>query len=150
MKKLSVLALCFIALSACNRDKKRVIAVIPKGNAHLFWQSVHAGAVSTSRETGVDIIWDGPASETDYTGQLKVVDAMINRRVDAICLAPIDSKAMTFESHLASGTHQRTATNCQACPRSNLSAIRPVRTNKYLTPRCSTPFVRFSAIRPHF
>ena len=71
-----------------------MIAVIPKGNAHLFWQSVHAGAVSTSRETGVEIIWNGPASETDYTGQLKVVDAMINRRVDAICLAPIDSKAM--------------------------------------------------------
>ncbi len=94
MKKLALVALCLLALSACNRDKKRTIAVIPKGNAHLFWQSVHAGAVSTSRETGVDIIWDGPASETDYTGQLKVVDAMINRRVDAICLAPIDSKAM--------------------------------------------------------
>ncbi len=94
MKKLLIIALSLIALSACNRDKKRTIAVIPKGNAHLFWQSVHAGAVSTSRETGVDIIWDGPASETDFTGQLKVVDAMINRRVDAICLAPIDSKAM--------------------------------------------------------
>lgn len=96
MKKLvvSALALSLLALPACNRDKKRVIAVIPKGNAHLFWQSVHAGAVSTSRETGIDIIWDGPASETDYTGQLKVVDAMINRRVDAIALAPIDSKAM--------------------------------------------------------
>lgn len=94
MKKLALIALSLLALSACNRDKKRVIAVIPKGNAHLFWQSVHAGAVSTSRETGVDIIWDGPASETDYTGQLKVVDAMINRRVDAICLAPIDNKAM--------------------------------------------------------
>src|SRR5580698_4724307 len=94
MKKLALIALSLLALSACNRDKKRTIAVIPKGNAHLFWQSVHAGAVSTSRETGVDIIWDGPASETDYTGQLKVVDAMINRRVDAICLATIDSKAM--------------------------------------------------------
>jgi ribose transport system substrate-binding protein len=96
MNKLAAfsLALSLVALSACNRDKKRVIAVIPKGNAHLFWQSVHAGAVSTSRETGVEIIWNGPASETDYTGQLKVVDAMINRRVDAICLAPIDSKAM--------------------------------------------------------
>jgi ribose transport system substrate-binding protein len=95
MKKLVVPALgLLLALSACNRDKKRVIAVIPKGNAHLFWQSVHAGAVAASRETGIDIIWDGPASETDYTGQLKVVDAMINRRVDAIALAPIDSKAM--------------------------------------------------------
>jgi ribose transport system substrate-binding protein len=94
MKKLCVIALSLVALSACNRDKKKVIAVIPKGNAHLFWQSVHAGAVATSRESGVEIIWNGPASETDYTGQLKVVDAMINRRVDAIVLAPIDSKAM--------------------------------------------------------
>jgi ribose transport system substrate-binding protein len=94
MRKLAFLTLALLALAACNRDKKKVIAVIPKGNAHLFWQSVHAGAVATSRETGVDIIWNGPASETDYTGQLKVVDAMINRRVDAIALAPIDSKAM--------------------------------------------------------
>jgi ribose transport system substrate-binding protein len=94
MNKIAAFALCLIALSACNRDKKRVIAVIPKGNAHLFWQSVHAGAVAASRESGIEIIWDGPASETDYTGQLKVVDAMINRRVDAIALAPIDSKAM--------------------------------------------------------
>jgi ribose transport system substrate-binding protein len=94
MKKLCVIVLALAALSACNRDKKKVIAVIPKGNAHLFWQSVHAGAVATSRESGVEIIWNGPASETDYTGQLKVVDAMINRRVDAIVLAPIDSKAM--------------------------------------------------------
>jgi ribose transport system substrate-binding protein len=94
MKKLCVIALSLVALSACNRDKKKVIAVIPKGNAHLFWQSVHAGAVATSRESGVEIIWNGPASETDFTGQLKVVDAMINRRVDAIVLAPIDSKAM--------------------------------------------------------
>ncbi len=94
MKKLVVVTFCLLALSACNREKKRVIAVIPKGNAHLFWQSVHAGAVAASRESGIEIIWDGPASETDYTGQLKVVDAMINRRVDAIALAPIDSKAM--------------------------------------------------------
>jgi ribose transport system substrate-binding protein len=91
------LALPLLALAitaACNRDHKKVIAVIPKGNAHLFWQSVHAGAVAASRDSGVDIIWNGPAAETDYTGQLKVVDAMINRRVDAIALAPIDRKAM--------------------------------------------------------
>src|SRR3984957_11105401 len=97
MTKLAGLVACLGVLctsTACNREKKRVVAVIPKGNAHLFWQSVHAGAVSASRESGTEIIWDGPASETDYTGQLKVVDAMINRRVDAICLAPIDSKAM--------------------------------------------------------
>jgi ribose transport system substrate-binding protein len=82
------------SLCACNRDNKKVIAVIPKGRAHLFWQSVHAGAVKAARETGVEIIWNGPASETDFNGQLQIVDAMINRHVDAIALAPIDRKVL--------------------------------------------------------
>ncbi|MCC6293622.1 MAG: substrate-binding domain-containing protein [Bryobacterales bacterium] len=80
--------------SACNREHKRTIAVIPKGRAHMFWQSVHAGAVSTAQPAGVEIIWNGPTSETDFTGQIQIVEAMINRRVDAICLAPIDKTAM--------------------------------------------------------
>jgi len=88
--------LCLLLLLApgCTRQQRRRLAVIPKGRAHLFWQSVHAGAVAASRETGVEIIWNGPASETDYTGQLQIVEAMINQRVDAIVLAPIDKTAM--------------------------------------------------------
>jgi ribose transport system substrate-binding protein len=81
-------------ISGCNREHKRVIAVIPKGNADLFWQSVHAGAVKAGRETGVDVVWNGPASEADYTVQLQIVDAMINRHVDAIALAPTDRQAL--------------------------------------------------------
>jgi len=78
----------------CNREHKRVIAVIPKGNSHLFWQSIHAGAVKAAREKGVDLIWNGPAGETDSSEQIKIVDAMISRRVDAIALAPIDRMAL--------------------------------------------------------
>ena len=78
----------------CNRDHKRVIAVIPKGSAHLFWQSVHAGAMKAAREANVEVIWNGPASETDSPEQIKIVEAMINRRVDAIALAPIDRVAL--------------------------------------------------------
>jgi ribose transport system substrate-binding protein len=83
-----------LLLDACGGEKKRVIGVIPKGRAHLFWQSVQAGAVAASRESNVDISWNGPATETDFNGQLQIVDSMINRRVDAICLAPIDKKVM--------------------------------------------------------
>ena len=90
----SGLLLAGLLITGCNREHKRVIAVIPKGSAHLFWQSVHAGAVKAAREKGVDIVWNGPATETDYGGQLQIVDAMINRHVDAIALAPIDRKAM--------------------------------------------------------
>jgi ribose transport system substrate-binding protein len=83
-----------LLLASCNRDHKKVIAVIPKGNADLFWQSVHAGAVKAGRETGVEILWNGPANESDYTAQLQIVEAMINKHVDAIALAPSDRQAM--------------------------------------------------------
>ena len=80
--------------AACGRNHKRLIAVIPKGSAHLFWQSVHAGAIKCARENNAEVTWNGPATEVDYTAQLQIIDAMINRRVDAIALAPIDKKAM--------------------------------------------------------
>ncbi|HET8548802.1 MAG TPA: substrate-binding domain-containing protein [Bryobacteraceae bacterium] len=83
-----------LAAAGCNRNRKRVIAVIPKGRSHIFWQSVHAGAVKAAQETGVEIIWNGPSTETDFNGQLQIADAMINRHVDAIVLAPIDRTAM--------------------------------------------------------
>ncbi len=86
--------LAFAALSSCAGDKKRIIGVVPKGRAHLFWQSVQAGAIAAAQESAVEISWNGPATETDFNGQLQIVDSMINRRVDAICLAPIDKKAM--------------------------------------------------------
>jgi ribose transport system substrate-binding protein len=87
------IVLCLV-LPGCRRDTRKCIAVIPEGQAHLFWQSVHAGAISAARDSGVKIIWNGPPNETDFTVQLRIVDAMINQRVDAICLAPIDKTVM--------------------------------------------------------
>lgn len=91
-----LLALPALLLSgtACNRNNKKVIGVIPKGRAHLFWQSVHAGAASAAKEENVEIQWNGPPSETDIATQLGIVETMINRQVDAIALAPIDNKAL--------------------------------------------------------
>ena len=33
--------------------------MIPKGRSHVFWKSVHAGAVKASREHNVEIAWNG-------------------------------------------------------------------------------------------
>jgi ribose transport system substrate-binding protein len=88
------LLVALLALTACHRDTRKRIAVIPKGQAHLFWQSVHAGAVAAARENNVEILWNGPPTEIDLAPQLQIVDSMITRRVDAICLAPIDRTAM--------------------------------------------------------
>lgn len=68
--------------------------MVPQGRSHMFWQSVHAGAEAAAQETGVEVLWNGPASETDYNGQLQIVESMINRRVDAIAVSPNDRKSM--------------------------------------------------------
>jgi ribose transport system substrate-binding protein len=88
-----VLFTLLVAVTACNRQQKRIIGVVPQGQSHLFWQSIHAGAVAAGRETGVEILWNGPANERDFNGQLKIVDSMINRHVDAIALSPSDKSA---------------------------------------------------------
>ena len=80
--------------ASCGRTGKKTIGVIPKGSAHQFWQSVHAGAVKASRELNVDIVWNGPPQETDFNQQIQIIDSMINRGVDGIVLAPIDKKSM--------------------------------------------------------
>lgn len=92
-----VVAIGCVASSACKRPEgggKRVIAVIPKGVSHFFWQSVHAGAEAAGRELGVEIIWKGPAQETDYAGQINIVEDAITRRVDGIVLAPAHGDAL--------------------------------------------------------
>ena len=38
-------------------------------------------------------MWEGPPNETDIATEVQIVETMINRRVDAICLAPSDKSA---------------------------------------------------------
>ena len=83
-----------LVVSGCGRQSQKVIGMIPQGRSHLFWQSIHAGGVAAARESGVEVAWNAPTSETDYSGQLQVMEAMINRRVDAIAVSPIDKKIM--------------------------------------------------------
>src|SRR5260370_21997865 len=87
--------LLFLA-PACRRQSsgKRVIAVIPKGTSHFFWQSVHAGAETAAKESGVEIMWKGPEHEIDYAAQINIVEDAINRRVDGIVLAPTHTDAL--------------------------------------------------------
>ncbi len=83
----------FTLTTSCNRQHVTTIAVIPKASADLFWQSVHAGAVKASLDNHIKIVWDGPPNETDIATGMQIVETMVNRRVDAIALAPSDRSA---------------------------------------------------------
>ena len=94
-----VLAVLLLSVTfvGCNRNDgtgKKVIAVIPKGVSHFFWKSVEAGARAAGRDFDVDIRWKGPAQETDYTGQINIVEDAIATRVDGIVLAPSHGDAL--------------------------------------------------------
>jgi ribose transport system substrate-binding protein len=88
------LLLAALAWSGCQRSAQRVIAVVPKGTAHVFWQTVHAGAAAAGRDLGIAIEWNGPALETDYSKQIEIVENFLTRRVDGILLAPQERKAL--------------------------------------------------------
>jgi len=82
------------------------IAVIPKGTTHEYWKAINAGAVKAQRElsTGgrkIDLIWKGPLREDDRDQQIQVVENFMARRVSAIVLAPLDSRALVRPVHNA-------------------------------------------------
>ncbi len=71
------------------------IAVIPKGTTHEFWKSVHFGAQKAAEEFGdVEVIYKGPQLESDRDLQISLVQDFITKKVDGICLAPLDSQAL--------------------------------------------------------
>ena len=82
--------------------KKLQIAVIPKGTTHVFWKSVHAGAEKAAKELGdVEILWKGPLLEDDRDGQISVVQDFVTKKVDGICVAPLDKQALVGPVHEA-------------------------------------------------
>ncbi|MHC4983167.1 MAG: ABC transporter substrate-binding protein [Planctomycetota bacterium] len=77
-----------------NGDGKLTIGVIPKGVTHIFWKSVHDGALAAGAEFGYRIQWIGPVRETDRDEQIQIVEDVIQQKVAAVVLAPLDSKAL--------------------------------------------------------
>src|SRR6266853_1669476 len=80
----SLLAACVLVFgTACHRSPQKVIGVVPKATSHLFFVSVHAGVDRAARDFNVNVIWNGPTEETDFTRQIQIVDAFVARHVDA-------------------------------------------------------------------
>jgi len=97
----AVLAVALLG-TACNRSGARRIGVIPKGTSHVFWQSVHAGAVAAGREFHENVDWEGPPNETDYARQLEIFDSMLNQHVNGIVVAASDRTTLVASLDRAS------------------------------------------------
>lgn len=74
--------------------KKFTILVCGKTLSSSFWLTVRTGAYAAGEKYGAEIIWKGPAVETDIAGQISIVEDYTNKRVNAIALAACDVKAL--------------------------------------------------------
>jgi ribose transport system substrate-binding protein len=83
-----------LAACGCRSEKRQVVGVVPKGASHIFWQTVHAGAIKAGREFGLEIEWNAPTTEIDSSRQIQIVDSMVTRRLAGIVLAPVDRTAL--------------------------------------------------------
>jgi len=85
----SILASC-ASNSAVPIDDDLNVRVIVKKQNHDFWAVVELGALAAEREFGINVEYTGPTSEEDIDGQIRMVEAAIEDKVDAIVLAAID------------------------------------------------------------
>ena len=107
MKKLIALLLAVmmvVGLAACaqpaaqqtqGEPTKLYIPVMAKGFQHQFWQAVKAGADAAAKDLGVEIYFDGPASETEIDAQVNMVKQELAKNPQAMALAALSTEAVT-------------------------------------------------------
>jgi ribose transport system substrate-binding protein len=84
----------WVVITGCQRSEQPVVGVVPKGATHIFWQTVHAGAIKAAQENGLRVEWNAPTVEVDASRQIAIVESMVNRKLAGIALAPIDQRAL--------------------------------------------------------
>jgi ribose transport system substrate-binding protein len=82
-------------LIGCAEKRLPRITVVPKAVSHQFWLTVEKGVRRAGAQLKLDIEWNGPASESEFSRQIQIVEAAINKQVDGIALAPSEGKALT-------------------------------------------------------
>lgn len=108
--KLIIATLCALALSACGSsgesgnnsngnsasDDRPTVALIMKSLANEFFVTMADGAKQhqAQSEGAYDLIVNGIKNEVDLAQQVALIDQMIASGVDAIVVAPADSKAI--------------------------------------------------------
>lgn len=73
---------------------KPYIAIISKGFQHQFWQAVKAGSEKASADFNVDVTFEGPETESQVDKQVEMVQAALDKKPAALCLAALDTKAL--------------------------------------------------------
>jgi ribose transport system substrate-binding protein len=101
---LSLLAFAPAGLRAAPKPR---VALVMKSLANEFFLTMENGAKEHQRHHAAeyDLITNGIKDEIDTVAQIKIVDEMVDANVDAIVIAPADSKALvrSLQKAIAAG-----------------------------------------------
>jgi ribose transport system substrate-binding protein len=86
---------------------KPKVALVMKSLANEFFQTMQDGARAHQRQQAgrYDLLTNGIKDEIDTSGQIRLIEQMLAQRVDALVVAPADSKALVpvLQSAIAKG-----------------------------------------------
>ena len=104
MKKILTILVILITITSvvfvsCQRgDKtssdKLTIAIVMKTLNHPFFIDMQLGAEKAADSLGVNLIVQGAEREVDVEKQMQIIENLIQRKVDAICVAPSGSREL--------------------------------------------------------
>jgi ribose transport system substrate-binding protein len=92
-----------VGCSSPNVPEKPVVALVMKSLANEFFKTMEDGARAHQRQHAAEyeLVSTGIKDEQDVARQIEIVEQMIARRVNALVLAPADSKALVAAAQRA-------------------------------------------------
>lgn len=83
----------FEAVNEVKPDRKNVYAAL-KVIKGPYWSELVRGLKESGEAANVNVYVGGPAIETDWQGQKKMLDELAGKKVDAVIMSPCDSNNM--------------------------------------------------------
>lgn len=81
--------------AAAGDNSKLNVQVLAKGFQHQFWQVVKKGAEAAAKDLGVGTMdFNGPEGESAIDTQVQMLNAMLAKNPNAICLAALDTESV--------------------------------------------------------
>lgn len=94
-----LLLVLFASLTSVGLAESYHITVLVKSTAAPYWDIVRGGVDKARTElktagVDLDLKWDGPKSEEDVAGQIRLVQEAVKNHVQGIVIAPCDTNAL--------------------------------------------------------
>lgn len=97
----SLLVVCLVSLvltfspaslsAQSKTGKKLTIALVTKALNNPFWGMMKDGAEEVAKQNGADLIYLAPTKANNLEEQTRLIEDLIQRKVDGIVLVPVDS-----------------------------------------------------------